>query len=574
MQEKTRNIEELVSYLYPTEKNLVEQIQNVVQSWRDKMPETVFSRQNDETLNVDERDAILITYAHSLYKDNHKTEPYLTPLQVLNEFSCKYLQERFSAIHLLPFYPYTSDDGFSIVDYRQVDNANGTWQDVQTLSQSFKLMFDFVLNHCSAQSEWFIEYLKDNPLYKDYFISVDPQTDLSQVFRPRALPLLHKFEAQSGEKWVWTTFSRDQVDLNFSNSKVLLDFIDILLFYVSQGAQFIRLDAVGFLWKIIGTNCMHLEQTHAVVQLFRQVLGEIAPQVVIITETNVPHKENISYFGNGQNEAHMVYQFALPPLTLDAFIRGDSRHLQKWAGSLPVRETHNSYFNFLASHDGVGVLAAKDYLTTEQLDQLQRVVIERGGRVSLKDTPTGPVPYELNINYRSAISDPSLSSELQIKQFIASQAVMLSMRGVPGIYIHSLIGSLNWQEGVELSKQNRSINRQTLEITELESELINQSSSRYFVFSFYLKLLNIRRQESLFDPKVSQEIIASDKSLFVIKRFDEKNSLYAIINMTAEKQSFSLTSAGTSAAVDLISEEKCPLDDVELAPFAVRWLKV
>src|SRR5690606_35016656 len=108
--------------------------------------------------------------------------------------------------------------------------------------------------------------------------------------------------------------SADQVDLNFKNPAVLLATTRALLFYVEHGAKFIRLDAIAYLWKEIGTPCIHLPQTHQVIQLMRAVLDEVAPDVRLITETNVPHPDNISYFGAGTNEAQLVYNFALPPL--------------------------------------------------------------------------------------------------------------------------------------------------------------------------------------------------------------------------------------------------------------------
>ena len=157
-------------------------------------------------------------------------------------------------IHLLPFYPYSSDDGFSVIDYKQVNPALGTWDDVARVGQNFHLMFDGVINHISAQSAWFKAFLQDDPKYRDYFIVVEGEPDLSQVVRPRTLPLLTEFTTPSGAKKVWTTFSADQIDLNYANPEVLLDIIDVLLFYVAHGAELIRLDAIAYLWKEIGTT--------------------------------------------------------------------------------------------------------------------------------------------------------------------------------------------------------------------------------------------------------------------------------------------------------------------------------
>ncbi|MEY2819100.1 MAG: hypothetical protein RL275_2563, partial [Chloroflexota bacterium] len=272
---------------------------------------------------------MLITYGDQVQAPNEK------PLQTLKTFCDKYLTDVLSSIHILPFYPWTSDDGFSVVDYRQIDPDLGSWDDVSSM-QNFRLMFDGVINHISSQSEWFKAFLHDDPRYRDYFITIEGEPDLSQVVRPRALPLLTSFKTPSGEKKVWTTFSADQIDLNFKNPEVLLEILDILLLYIERGATFIRLDAIAYLWKEIDTTCIHLLQTHAVIQFLRAAISDVAPHVYLITETNVPHSDNISYFGDGTNEAQLVYNFALPPLTLHTFHTGDARILSDWARTLTL----------------------------------------------------------------------------------------------------------------------------------------------------------------------------------------------------------------------------------------------
>ena len=297
-----------------------------------------------------EQDVILITYSDLL------SQPHQPPLQSLRNFHQDYLSDTINTIHLLPFFPYSSDDGFSVIDYKAVDPALGDWQDIaQFTSQGVKLMFDAVINHISAQSDWFQNYLEGDPHFRNYFIEVDPEVDLSLVTRPRALPLLTAVHTNRGTRHVWTTFSADQIDLNYQNPETLLDVLDVLLFYVKQGADLIRLDAIAYIWKEIGTSCIHLPQTHAIVQLIRAVLDKVAPGVLLITETNVPHEENISYFGNGSNEAHLVYQFSLPPLTAHALITGSAVYLTQWADSLRTLSEETTFFNFNASHDGIGI---------------------------------------------------------------------------------------------------------------------------------------------------------------------------------------------------------------------------
>ena len=206
-----------------------------------------FSPKTSPIKNLTQKDVFLITYADQV------TQTGRPPLTTLTEFCKTYLAGTISAVHILPFYPSSSDDGFSVVDYRVVDAAFGTWEDIAALGTDFKLMFDAVINHVSASSAWFRGFLADDPRFREYFILVDPHADLSGVVRPRILPLLTKFVTPSGEKSVWTTFSTDQIDLNYRNPVVLLEILDTLLFYVKHGAQFIRLDAIAYLWKEIGT---------------------------------------------------------------------------------------------------------------------------------------------------------------------------------------------------------------------------------------------------------------------------------------------------------------------------------
>ena len=274
-----------------------------------------------------QRDALLITYADMVSEDGK------SPLATLREFCTARLKGAFSAIHLLPFYPWTSDDGFSVVDYREVEESYGTWEDASRMAEEFELMFDLVLNHCSAKSPWFKEYASAVEPGMNYILEGDEEEDLSSVVRPRSSPLLTSFQTLRGERSVWTTFSPDQVDLDWTSPDLLFEFLDAILFYVSMGCRILRLDAVAFLWKKIGTSCLHLPETHEVVKLIRNLLEVVAPEVLILTETNAPHEENASYFGKG-DEAHAVYQFTLPPLLLHGLLRGTATHLTSWAEQL------------------------------------------------------------------------------------------------------------------------------------------------------------------------------------------------------------------------------------------------
>ncbi len=518
---------------------------------------------------LSERDAILISYG------DHLREPERAPLRTLAEFCDEQLREVVSGIHVLPFYPYSSDDGFSVIDYRQVDPALGTWDDVARLGQNFRLMFDGVINHISAQSEWFQAFLRDDPKYRDYFIVVEGDPDLAPVVRPRTLPLLTEFTTPSGVKRVWTTFSADQIDLNYANPDVLLDMIDVLLFYSAHGAELIRLDAIAYLWKELGTPCLHLPQTHRVIQLLRAILDEVAPHVLLITETNVPHQDNLSYFGDGRNEAQLVYNFALPPLTLHTFHTGNATALSGWAAGLASPSSETTFFNFLASHDGIGLNPARGILRDAEIDALVQQVVAHGGRVSYKHNPDGSrSPYELNINYFDALSDPQggEARALQSDRFVAAHAIMFSLAGMPGIYFHSLLGSRGWPEGVTLTGQNRTINRQKLDRAEVERELLDPQAQRHHVFNRLKQLLQIRAATGAFHPQSAQEVLTLSDHVFAVERTSAVEQVLCLHNVTSQPQTIQLKS-NWLPGTDLVTARKMTGHTVTLTPYQVLWLR-
>ncbi|MBI5962070.1 MAG: sugar phosphorylase [Chloroflexi bacterium] len=569
-----------LTFLYGKEKapQLYERAQQLVDGYR----ASITTRDDELT----ERDSILITYGDQVQAPNEK------PLQTLNKFCKQYLTGVVSGIHILPFYPWTSDDGFSVVDYRKVDSSLGDWDDVSSMQDSFRLMFDGVINHISAQSDWFQGFLKDDPHYRDTFIVIEGSPDLSQVVRPRTLPLLTSFKTPSGEKRVWTTFSADQIDLNFKNPEVLLEIFDVLLMYVEHGATYIRLDAIAYLWKEIGTACIHLPQTHHVIQFLRAALDEVAPHVHLITETNVPHADNLSYFGDGANEAQLVYNFALPPLTLHTFHTGDARVLSNWAKTLTLPSNKTAFFNFLASHDGIGINPARGILSNEEIDSLVNKTLAHGGLVSYKHNADGSQsPYEMNINYFDALSNPFLllleppsspaglkvgaegeSLDLQVNRFIAAQAIMLSLLGVPGIYFHSLFGSRGWIEGVQQTGRNRTTNREKCDFEKLQNELADEDSLRSKVFTRYCQLLKVRSNSPAFHPHGKQKILDVHPSVFAVERIspDKKIHVVCLHNVSAQEVTFT---TDYESATELFVDQEIQVSKVTLEPYQVLWMK-
>ena len=520
----------------------------------------------------DQTDVVLITYADQVSSSSNDQRPLATLLEFFRQWQ---LAELINTVHFLPFFPYSSDDGFSVIDYRSIDPAVGDWSDVHRMGDECYLMFDFVMNHCSQGSQWFQDYLAGAEPFDRFFIEVDPAVDLSAVTRPRSLPLLHEFATSRGPRWVWTTFSQDQVDLNYAEPQLLAEVMQILLEYVSHGARIIRLDAIAYLWKEIGTSCIHLPQTHEVVKLLRQVLEAVAPQVLLLTETNVPHAENVSYFGDG-DEAHMVYQFSLPPLLLDAFLHQDAGPLKRWLAGWESPPAGATYFNFTASHDGVGVRPLEGQVEIERLQSLVTKIKARGGRVSTRRQPDGSdSPYELNISYFDALADETGDSELQLRRFLTSQAMMLALQGMPAIYFHSLVGTPNDEAAVAASGIPRRINRHKYTLDELTAALDDSGSIQRQVFDGMRQLLRVRIAELAFHPQAEQRFVALDEPDVVAfeRRAPSGERILVVANFAGDVVHID-PPAGYETATNLLGElSLASAQTWTLQPAEIAWMK-
>jgi sucrose phosphorylase len=531
----------------------------------------------NEDYALSERDAVIIAYGDHVRKRGE------APLATLHRF-LNDLEVAANSAHLLPFFPYSSDDGFSVIDYEQVDPALGNWDDIHRLGEDYRLMFDAVFNHISARSTWFKAFMRGEKPYSDYFHTVDPSVDLSLVTRPRALPLLTPVQTPQGVQHVWTTFSDDQIDLNFANPDVLVDIARILLAYVAHGAELIRLDAIAFLWKVIGTTCIHLPETHTVIKALRDVLDLSAPSVLIITETNVPHLENISYFGDGTDEAQLVYQFPLPPLVAHTMLSGSARRLLDWAATIAPVSRSTTFFNFTASHDGVGMRPTTGLLNDDETRALVNAAVTQGGKVSFKSNSDGTQsPYELNITYFDLITAPKVTAaqpEVARKRFLVSQAIMLAMIGVPGIYLPSLFGGRNDTEGMERTGRARSINRRKYEDHELRAMLSDGQSLHAQVLEGYKRLLAVRTGEPAFHPLGGQRVARLHDAVVALWRSapGDDARVLALHNVRGEPVSITANMEGAGVWRDLLGEETHEANDageltMTLRPYQIAWLK-
>ena len=542
----------------------------------DTMPESAAPA--DTVGGFSEKDAILITYGDLI----KSADRY--PLLSLSDLVHTYLRDVFNILHILPFFPYSSDRGFAVIDFKEVDPRLGSWADINRLSGDFRLMFDGVFNHVSSRSPWFKSFLNQNPEYVDFFTvfgeddPVDEQ-ELRRLFRPRTSDVLTRFMTLNGPRRVWTTFGPDQVDLKFQNPKVLLKMVDILLFYVRQGAELIRLDAVTYLWDELGTNGVHLWQTHTIIKLFRDIMDIVAPYVMLVTETNVPHKENISYFGDGRDEAQMVYNFALPPLILHTFQTADAGRISNWAAELSAPCAEATFLNFLDSHDGIGVLGARGIMTDEEIAAMISRVEQHSGYISYKKESDGSeTAYEMNITSYSAINCDSVneSDELQIGRYLAARSIAMVLPGIPGVYLHGLLGTRNDVDAVLRGEEKRSINRRNIDRGELFAMLDDRQSLTSRIARGISRMLRVRCACAAFHPAAEHRVLDAGKHVFAIERIAHagKARVVCYCNVAAQSQQIDLPqSAAGDGLHDMLGDCPVPSGTYSLKPYEVLWVR-
>lgn len=521
-----------------------------------------------------QRDALLITYGDSVVDGVYK------PLDLLRHFLNENLKGVVNGVHILPFFPFTSDDGFAVTDYRKVNPTLGNWEDITRIGDSFHLMSDLVLNHVSSQGTWFNAYRQGEHPYDRFFFEASPQDDLSAVVRPRTSPLLREIETAHGTRHVWCTFSHDQVDLDFSNPEVLLEILRVIRFHIDKGVRVLRLDAVAFLWKEPGTSCIHLAQTHAIVQLLRVLADFASETIILLTETNVPKSENLSYFGK-RNEAHSVYNFPLPPLILHAMMSGSAKHLWEWQRAMPPAPLGCAYLNFAASHDGIGMRPAEGLLSEGEIAQVIETVRASGGLVSMRALPGGGESvYELNTSYFSAMARTFAGEDqYQIERFICSQTIVMSLEGIPAFYIHSMLATPNDHEAVERRGMNRAINRHRWDYPTLRAKLADPNSDQARVLTALSQRLKLRARQPAFHPNATQFTLNMDDRVFAIWRqsLDRAQSIFTLHNVSADTVEIpraSLNLIEEEDWVDLMSGDHIPpaQDTVKLAPYQCRWI--
>ncbi len=494
-----------------------------------------FNQNNSKKkLTISEKTSLVICYGDNI-NSNKKSS-----IQVFQNFFKKNLKKYFNAIHFLPFYPSSSDSGFAVKDHYKIEKRIGSWSDIKKISKSSHVMADIVINHSSARGLWFKNFLKKKRPGKDYFLTVNSNFNTSKVVRPRDHELLKKIDIFNKSDYLWRTFSADQIDLDFKNPSVLLRFIKIMVHLVSNGVTIFRLDAIAYLWKKNGTNCINLKQTHEIVKLLRIISNLLNVETIIITETNLPEKENLSYFGKN-DEANWIYNFSLPPLLIHGLLFENSSYLNKWSKNLPSTKFQNSYLNFIASHDGIGMRPTEGILNERSLNNFLKRLKKNGSKFSYRKVQNkSKKVYEANITVFDALkkSDTDPNGKFFLERYIAAHAVMISFEGIPAIYFNSLFGKSNDEAKYVITGNNRDVNRYKWSYENITKKLNNKNSKQSIFYQNLGKLLEIKRKQKAFHPNAKRLNIDLGSKIFCYKRIslDKKQTIICITNLSTKLQ--------------------------------------
>ena len=530
-----------------------------------------FNKKNQvNKINISEKTSLVISYGDNIYSSQSSS------MKIFQKFFQKNLEKLFDTIHFLPFYPSSSDSGFAVKDHYQIDKKIGNWSDLKKISKSKKIMADVVINHASARGLWFKNFLKRKKPGKDYFLTVNSKFNTSKVVRPRDHKLLKKIKIFEKNDYLWRTFSPDQIDLNFKNPSVLLRFIKIIIHLINNGVTIFRLDAIAYLWKQNGTKCINLSQTHEIIKLLRVVTSLLNVQTLIITETNLPEKENLSYFGKN-NEANWVYNFSLPPLLIHAFLFENSSYLNQWSRKLPSTKHGNCYLNFIASHDGIGIRPTEGILNEKTLSSFLKRLKKNGSKFSYRKVQNkSKKVYEANITVFDALrkSDFDPKGLFFLERYISAHAIMISFEGVPAVYFNSLFGKSNDEAKYIITGNNRDVNRYKWNFNNITTKLRDKKSKQSIFYRNIGALLETKRKQKAFHPNASRININLGPKIFCFKRIskDKKQSIICMTNLSSKIQTPNFKKIGNYR--DLLNSNLKFREGTSLIlkPFQTVWL--
>ena len=448
-----------------------------------------------------ENKCMLITYSDSMGEN----------LKDLRTVLDKHFSKAIGGIHVLPFFPSSGDRGFAPIDYHKVDPEFGTWKDIEALSKEYYLMCDYMINHISAQSEYYKDFLekKDDSKYKDLFIRykdfwengepTEEEVDAIYKRKPRAPYVDAHFKDGSVEK-VWCTFDEEQIDIDCRTQTSKKFIKDNLTNLCSHGAAMIRLDAFAYATKKAGTSCFFIEPD---VWNFLDECQEIVEpyETVILPEIH----EHYTIQDKIAKQDYYVYDFALPMLLINALYYGHSQYLKHWLDICPRKQ-----FTTLDTHDGIGVVDVKDLLPDEEIERTKEDIFQYGANVK-KIYNTAAYNnldiYQVNCTYYSALGNDD-------KAYVIARAVQFFAPGIPQVYYVGLLAGENDLDLLERTKVGRNINRHYYSLEEIDLEVSRP------VVQQILKLMEFRNTYPAFDGTFEMKECA-DNQIHIVRTSGE-----------------------------------------------------
>lgn len=400
---------------------------------------------------------MLITYADSMGKN----------LKELHEVLNKYYKDAIGGVHILPFFPSSADRGFAPMCYAKVDETFGDFSDIEEIGKEYYLMFDFMVNHISAQSEYFQDFLKnkENSLYKDMFIRYkefwkngEPtQEQIDKIYKrkPRAPYIEAEFADGSKEK-IWCTFCTEQIDLDVTKEKTREFIKNTLKEMCCHGASVIRLDAFAYALKKADTSCFFIEPDiwkllYDIENIVKEEGAEILPE--IHEHYTIPMKI--------ADKGFWIYDFALPVLTLHALYNHTGKYLKNWMKMCPMKQ-----FTTLDTHDGIGIVDVKDLLPDEEIEIVKEQLYKQGANVKKiysSEAYNNLDIYQVNTTYYSALGNND-------DAYLLARAIQFFAPGIPQVYYVGMLAGSNDIELMERTKNGRDINRHYYSKDEIEDE--------------------------------------------------------------------------------------------------------
>lgn len=445
---------------------------------------------------------MLITYPDSLGKN----------IEELRDVLNNDLKGAVGGIHLLPFFPSTGDRGFAPTDYTKVDPKFGDWSDVEKLGQEYYLMFDFMINHISRHSKYYEDFQqkKDKSKYADLFLSWDKfwpkgrptKADVDLIYKRKdKAPYQEITFADGSKEKLWNTFGPEQIDLDV-RKKVTQEFIkQTLNQLIEHGADIIRLDAFAYAVKKLDTNDFFVEPE--IWDLLAQVRDDIAAKgAMILPEIHEHYSMPFKIAKHG----YFIYDFALPMVTLYSLYSGKSERLAHWLKMCPMKQ-----FTTLDTHDGIGVVDARDILTPEEVKYTSQELYKVGANVKKKYSSAeyhNLDIYQINTTFYSALGEDD-------KKYFMARLLQVFAPGIPQIYYVGMLAGKNDIKLLEETKEGRNINRHYYTREEVAEEVKRP------VVASLLKLFAFRNTEAAFDLEGNIEVETPSENEIRIVRMNK-----------------------------------------------------